>query len=229
MLRPVMGHPWLVHSGYQTRAEQAWVERGVHPNRKKTIDGGEGQEVQGYYVDPVKHWVGVSYTKRQHLFQATFHILQQYWVQRADIEGLVGKFGFSHSCRSIMRSVFEEVYLWLDQLRSQRVKRARLPDNIWRELFPAAILLPYCQFDLSANFSQRVECSDSSMTGTGRAWASMPADLVQLMAQLSDHPGVYTNLSFPHGISLDKQDMCPLRKLKLPRERFKWHLAGAPA
>ena len=196
----LVGPQWL------SRAEEAWVERGVHPNRKKTVDGGQGQEVQGYYVDPVEHWIGVSRRKRQHLFQATFFILQQHLVQRADIERLVGKFGFSHSCRPVMRSVFEEVYMWLDHLRDQRVKRTRLPDNIWMELFTAAMLLPYCQFDLSADFSQRVECTDSSMTGIGRAWASMPADLVQLMAQLSDHPGVYTNLQLPYGIGLDKHD-----------------------
>ena len=57
----------------------------------------------------------------------------------------------------------------------------------------------------------------------------MPVELVQLMAQLSDHPGVYTNLQLPFGIGLDKKDNCPLRKLKLPKNRFKWHVAGARA
>ena len=41
------------------------------------------------------------------------------------------------------------------------------------------------------------------MTGLGRAWTAMPSDLVQLMAQLSDHNGVYTNLSLPYGNCID--------------------------
>lgn len=106
---------------------------------------------------------------------------------------------------------------------------ARLPDTVWIEIMVASLLLPYAQFDLSSDFSSRVECTDASVTGIGRAWATMPCDVVQKMAQLCDHPGVYTNLTLPHGIALTEEHVCPSRKLKLPNKKFRWRKIGAPA
>lgn len=218
-----VGPLWL------TRAEEAWKERGVDPNVKKTVDIQHGAEVQGYFVHPEQHWVGVSLPKRSHLLQATFYLLSQHQVLVGDMERLVGKYGYVHSCRPPLRSIFVEVYQWLDQLRRDQVRMTRIPDNIWIELMFAAMLLPYAQFDMSSKFSSRVECSDASMSGVGRAWTNMPEALVHEMARLSDHPGLYTNLSLPHGIVLDDADQCPLKKLKLPVKRFHWREAGAPA
>ncbi|CAK9030997.1 unnamed protein product [Durusdinium trenchii] len=130
-------------------------------------------------------------------------------------------------CGPTWLSRAEQVYGWLDDLRGRKVRVTTLPDVIWCELMTAALLLPYAQFNLSAPFSQRVECSDASMSGIGRAWATMPSDLVQRMAQLCDHPGTYTNLNLPFGLALNEEDKCPLRKLKLPRNLFHWHTAGA--
>ena len=212
-----------------SRAEAAWVERGVCPNQKKTVDGKGGEEIQGYFVDPDAHWVGVSMKKRHLLFQATWYILQKHVVLVGDVDRLVGKYGFVHSCRPIMRSVFVEVYSWLDNLRTKKVRAIVLPDVIWLELMTAALLLPFAQFDMSSEYSQRVECSDASMSGIGRAWTTMPTEVVHLMSQLSDHPGLYTNLTLPCGIALTEAHKCPLRKLQLPRRKFHWHKAGAPA
>ena len=221
--------PSMKGPGWLARAEEAWVDRGVFPNHKKSVNGKGGEEVQGYFIHADEHWVGVSFPKRHRLFQATWHLLSQHAVLVADVDRLVGKFGFIHSCRPMMRSVFVEVYGWLDWHRSRKVRMAVLPDDIWTEIMVASLLLPYAHFNLSSEFSTRVECTDASMTGIGRAWATMPADLVQKMAQLSDHPGLYTNLALPHGIGLTEAHVCPLRKLKFPTHRFHWYKIGAPA
>lgn len=221
--------PDVCGPGWLARAEEAWIDRGVQPNSKKTVDAQLGEEVQGYFVDSQGHWVGVSVRKRQRLFQATWHLLSQCVVLVADVDRLVGKFGFVHSCRPMMRSIFVEVYGWLDWHRAHKVRQAGLPDNIWIELMMAALLLPYAQFDLSSNYSSRVECTDASMTGIGRAWASLPVDVVQKMAQLCDHPGVYTNLQLPHGIALTEKHECPLRKVRLPSKFVHWYKFGSPA
>ena len=215
--------------GWLSRAEEAWVDCGVQPNHKKTVNGKGGEEVQGYFVHEDDHWVGVSMQKRRKLLQATWYLLSQHVVLIADVDRLVGKFGFVHSCRPIMRSVFVEAYGWIEWHRSRRLRSANLPDAVWLELMVAALLLPYAHFDLSASYSQRVECTDASMTGIGRAWASMPFEVVQKMAQLCDHPGLYTNLHLPYGIALTEQHVCPLRKLKLPSKDVHWHKIGAPA
>ncbi|CAL1133794.1 unnamed protein product [Cladocopium goreaui] len=60
-----IGPEWL------GRAESAWVLRGVAPNTNKSVDGARGEEIQGYYVHPTGHWVGLS------LFLATYSWLEQ--------------------------------------------------------------------------------------------------------------------------------------------------------
>ena len=79
-----VGPLWL------TRAEEAWKERGVDPNVKKTVDIQHGAEVQGYFVHPEQHWVGVSLPKRSHLLQATFYLLSQHQVLVGDMERFGG-------------------------------------------------------------------------------------------------------------------------------------------
>ena len=210
-------------------AEQAWKHFGVNPNEKKAVNLAEGEEVQGLYVDAFEHWVGVKIETRGAgaLFQAAFYLLRQSRVLVGDLERLVGKLGFCHSCRPPMRSLFSSTYRWLEVARAHKIKHADWEDQVWLEVFSATMLLPYCQFNMSAPYSKRVECSDASMTGIGRAWTAMPTDLIQLMAQLSDHNGVYTNLSLPYGIGLTDEHVCPFRKLQLPHKRFHWHKIGA--
>lgn len=220
--QPTVGPDWMC------RAEQAWVVRGVEPNRKKSVDGALGEEVQGYYVHPQGHWIGVALDKRRFLFQATIMILLQRDVLFGVVERLIGKHGFVHSCRPCMRSVFEHAYTWLDSCRRLRPKcrRVVIPPEVWQELAASAFLLCFAQFDLSSAWSQRVEATDSSMTGLGRSFATMPVHVVQVLARYSSTRGVYTNLNLPWGVNLTKEHSCPLRKVRLPKERVKWSHMG---
>ena len=66
------------------------------------------------------------------------------------------------------------------------------------------------------------------MTGLGRAWGVVPKHVVQTLARYSDHGKVYTNLKLPWSVGLTAEHKCPLRRVRIPVERVKWHKAGAP-
>ena len=217
-----VGPEWL------NRAEAAWVARGVEPNAKKSIDAAAGEEIQGYFVHLQLHWVGVSMEKRRYLFQGTIQVLMQRTVSLAVVERLVGKYGFAHSARPCLRSIFHDVYQWVTSMRSIRKARVPLPPTVWMELCMAALTLPYCSFNVSAPWSTRLECTDASMTGLGRAWGVVPTHVVQAIARYSDHGKVYTNLSLPWSIGLTHADQCPLRKVWLPIEHVRWSTVGCP-
>ncbi|CAE8597891.1 unnamed protein product, partial [Polarella glacialis] len=195
---------------WMNRAEAAWERDGVESNVKKKIDGQAGQEVQGYYVHATGHWIGTSHDKRRQLMQASIEILMSPKVLVGDVDRL-------------------EVYPWLHEARDNVVRVRALPDAVWLEIFWSTMLLPYAQFDISSPWTTRVECTDSSMTGLGRAWATMPEAVVRHMARLADCPGVYTNLDLPWGISLDSVGRCPLQRLKLPSMPLRWFEVSAPA
>ena len=216
-----------VGASWMDAAERAWVARGVEPNSKKSIDNAMGEEIQGYYVDPLEHWVGVSLEKRRWLFQATVWVLRQRRVMVAVVDRLIGKHGFVHSARAIMRSIFAASYSWLDSVRGRRRDLVEIPRKVWVELAISALLLPFCSFNLSAEWSCRVECTDASMSGIGRAWGVVPRNVVQTIARYADHGRVYTNLSLPWSIGLTSEHKCPLRRVRIPVERIKWFTAGA--
>lgn len=221
-----VGPDWL------NKPENAWILRGVKPNEKKSVDGALGEEIQGYYVHPQAHWVGLSFEKRRHLYQATIHVLLQRRVHFGVMERLIGKHGFCHSARPCLRSVFEKTYAWLSEERTKRHKgRAgllELPEGVWIELMVSALLLPFAHFNLSAKWSTRVEASDSSMTGLGRAIGVMPRHVVQTIARFCDHASVYTNLRLPWSVGLTEEHKCPLGKVRLPINKGKWKEFGIP-
>ena len=112
-------------AAWMDATEASWVRHGVEPNAKKSVDSALGEEVQGYYVDPHGHWVGVSPDKRRQLLQATIQVLLQHRVMVGVIDRLVGKHGFVHSARPCMRSLFEKTYSWLATVRGCRRDRVR--------------------------------------------------------------------------------------------------------
>eukprot|EP00435_Cladocopium_sp_Y103_P028744 s806_g7.t1 len=140
----------------------------------------------------------------------------------------------NRGCRIAFRvtpmSIFERIYVFLEACRKHRpkLKRVVLPVDIWQELAVSAILLPFAQFDLSSEWSTRVEATDASMSGIGRSFATMPVHVVQTLARYSSTHGIYTNISLPWGVNLTQQHSCPLRKVRLPKERVKWKHLGCP-
>ncbi len=218
----VVGPEWL------GRAETSWVERGVQPNIKKSVGGAFGEEIQGYYVHPSKHWVGLSYEKRRYLFQASFVILMQKQCHVKIFERLIGKHGFLHSCKPCLRSIFLVSYGWLEKVRKDRVGMVSLPDEVWEELLISTLLIPFGEFDLSGAWSNRIEATDSSMSGLGRSFGFAPTHVIQTLARYTSHKGVYTNLSLPWSIGLTSEHKCPLRKVRVPIERIRWFHIGCP-
>ena len=86
--------------------------------------------------------------------------------------------------------------MWLQHIRAGQHHRVPWPTDVWQEVRMATILPSATQMDLGAPFCERVEITDASLTGLGRAWARLPEDVVVDICRLSDNRGVYTVLSF---------------------------------
>lgn len=213
---------------WMNRAEEAWTVKGVEPNHKKSVNEALGEEIQGYFVHPRDHWIGVSLEKRRHLYQATMCTLMRKKVLVGVVDRLIGKHSFIHSCRPAMRSIFEATYAWITTVRGRRRELVVLPSAVWVELCISASLLPLAHFSLSSKWSQRVECTDASMTGLGRAYGWAPTTVVQTLARYSEHRNIYTNLKLPWSVGLTKSHACPLRRVRVPIEKIKWHYISSP-
>jgi len=215
--------------GWLDRVGVFWQQSGVEMNGKKTVNAAPGAEVQGYFVHPERRWVGVSLPKRRMLLQATAQLLEARHPLVAEVDRVVGKHSFVHSARTPLRSIFERIYPWLNRLRRNRVRFAYgWPVTCWHEVAMAASLLPVAQFSLDSEWSTRVECTDASMSGLGRAWAHWPASTVRQVARLVEGRGCYTNLSLPFAVPMDERGACPLQKVDLPLRGTFWRELSTP-
>eukprot|EP00973_Karenia_brevis_P074258 10317197-Karenia_brevis.AAC.1 len=59
------GSPTEVSPFWLHKVEEGWKAAGIDVNEAKNVDAAAGGEVQGYYVHPRRHWVGVSLAKRR--------------------------------------------------------------------------------------------------------------------------------------------------------------------
>ena len=82
--------------------------------------------------------------------------------------------------------------------------------------------LSLAQFRLDAPWCTRVEVTDASLSGLGRASAEMPEAVVKEISRLSDHKGFYTNLSLPCGISLTEIPSVNVKRVEWPVDRVRW-------
>jgi hypothetical protein len=79
---------------------------------------------------------------------------------------------------------------------------------------------------MQAPWSCRVEESDASLTGIGRAWSQFPQDVVVAIARACDVKGFYTNVGLPWGISLFEAGRCPSQRVHVPSMHTTWYTAG---
>ena len=128
-----VGPQWL------NRAEESWVSHGVLPKHKTTVDAALGEEIQGFYVHPHGHWVGLSMEKRRHLTQASFHLFTQKKVPFKIFDRVIGKHGFAHSARPCLRSIFQSSWM---RPGGGKLGLVELPELVWEELLLSTLMLP---------------------------------------------------------------------------------------
>ena len=209
------------------RCAAVWERSGVQENLEKRVVAAEGAEVQGYFVHPTQHWVGVSLSKRVLMFQGVLSVIMVHRPLVREVDRIVGKLGFAQSARAPCRSILEATYEWLN-FWCGRTVRAPLSGKVFWELFVAAFGLVWCQFHLDAPWSHRVEATDSSLTGLGRSWTRMPEEVVREVARRTDCKGVYTNLAWDHSLELTEEGQCPLKRVVVPFDKYFWQHAGCP-
>ena len=211
---------------WMTKAERAWDRMGIPVHHGKSVDNGQG-EFQGTEVHPTQHWLGTTRRRRVDLLAATLTLLGQQLVYRKDVERLVGKHGYCQGYRHCLRSTCSHVYVWLESLPLKGRKPVAWCPLSWHELLLSAILLPFAEQDLDAEWCTRLECTDAAPGGHGRAWATLPEESVRHIARWADHRAPYTMLGDGFGIDVDLEGRCALARVALPPVPH-WFKVGRP-
>ena len=198
--------------------ESSWEDLGVAGKAKKRGNADDPLcELQGAFLHQNEHWLGTSLQRRCSLVCATLYVLGRVRVCVQFVERLVGKHGYCQSFNSCTRSTFQQVYRWIQDHRAQRRAFGALDAAAWSELLMSTILLVDMQTELDVPWCPRVECYDAAPGGHGRAWSCLSLDVVREMARLSDCKYPHTCLHKEHGVELDSEGKCPMKRLVLPK------------
>ena len=129
------------------------------------------------------------------LVQGGLRLLSQQFVTLFSMERWMGKASFAQMFKAGARSIFSHAYRWMQGLRARGRRRAKLDPGTRDEVFMFCMLAPFLQFSFKADWNPRVEMSDASPGGHGRAWATMPLEVVRGAAQAAETKGFYTSLA----------------------------------
>ena len=207
------------------RVDTSWTDFGVEVNDSRTVNRGEGEELQGASLHPSQHWLGTSVGRRTMLLASTPEVCGQSQPSLNVVVRPVGQHAYAQIFNPCARSVFSRVYEWITWCKKRLVKRAPLWAEVWGELLCSALLVPLMCSHLDAEWNPRLEVSDAAPGGHGRAWGDIGPDDAKLMACWADSKTPYTDLTFPFGVAVGEGSRCPLHRVSLPRLK---HWSKAP-
>jgi hypothetical protein len=121
---------------------EAWTKCGLEEHLGKRLEETSG-ELQGYFIHPSQHWVGVSVDKRAMMWISGLWIATQHRPALMAVERAFGKLGFAASARRSTRSIFQEVYRWLVKGRDDGVARVSWTPEVFLEMHMICALLPF--------------------------------------------------------------------------------------
>ena len=107
-------------------------------------------------------------------------------------------------------------------------RRAVIPHVVREEILLALLFMPCYVIDLVADYSTRLEMSDASPGGHGRAYTTVDESTMSELCRLSEGKGVYTSLSLEGSLVMDEKGKCPLQQLDLDPGLYRWHLIPKP-
>lgn len=207
----------------------AWDDIGVQTNATKDVFAEVCGEAQGAYIHGEEFWCGVRRDKRLGLMQGCVKLLSEVSCSLPSMERFVGKLGFCQFFKTVARSLLGATYEWITAAkRSKKKKKLFIWMAVTNELFLACLLLPYMEIDLRSPWCTRVEASDASPGGAGRAWAWLTEDQVSLACRTCDSKGVYTNLSLGESEVYDAALRAGMKQVDFNVKESAWTRVGKP-
>ena len=210
-----LGNEWA------TSFADEWRKLGLQENDSKRVCGAPVAEVQGAVVHGNELWLGVSREKRALLMESGLWLVAQRRPLVKSIERWVGKLAFCQQFRVCTRATLDSTYMWMDHNRRAKRRRAVLWPAVRAEMLLAMLEVPAMYADLRSTWCPRVEASDASPGGHGRAWAWFDTEKVSFIGRACEGKGVYTNLEMPYGLEAP-EGVCPMEQLIIDHDNYSW-------
>ena len=214
--------------GWATDMVEAWRSLGVHPHEGKQVDFGRNVEVQGALVSHLRPSMRLSPEKESLLLRGTLLTALCYRPARRTVERVMGKHAHAHGFRPCLRSLGQRLHAWVHAARTAEEPRLTNNEGCLIEMIMHALFLPHAAIDFCMPWSCRIEASDASPGGHGRAYTSVPEHVARAWGALAAHRGDYTTLLDLHQLNEPPVGASHMQKAVLPVDDYYWHEIPRP-
>ena len=214
--------------GWLHALDHEWSAIGVESHPKKREDEVLGTEVQGAYLHPDRHVMALQVDKEVRLISAALLVATSFAPGLDLVEKVVGRCGYAHSFRTVLRSVFEATYPWKHSARERRWRRVPMGFDVCIEFVLAALTLPLAQLDFQREWSDLVTASDAAPGGHGLAYIRLPVPEVQSWARVAAHRGDYGLLLQESHLQAPEERHRRLQGAILPLSEHRWATVARP-
>lgn len=165
---------------------RAWDDMGVQTNISKDVFAEVCGEAQGAFIRGEEFCCGVRRDKRLGLMQGCVKLLSSATYSCPAMERFVGKWEFAPFFKTGARSLLGATYEWITAAKRSKKRKLFLWDSVRDELCLACLLVPSLEINLRAPWCERLEASDASPGGAGRACIWLPEETISLACRTCD-------------------------------------------
>lgn len=161
---------------------KVWARVGLGEDTKKRVDEALNEKVQGMMIYGAEHPMALSIEKKFAFLASGIWLLTHPSPAFHALDRTQGKVGYAETVFPCLRSLFVRFYVVLEQGRSSRAHRFARDWGSWMEMTMSLMLLDDAVLDFALPWCSRVEYTGAAPGGWGRAYATVPVELVALTA-----------------------------------------------
>ena len=167
---------------------------GLPTSDKKAINKSYDFKAWGTSVSSSTGRVGAPYEKLRQIEYLACQLLLEGHASKKALQKLIGCFVHPFMHRRECMSIFNHVYLFIENLPESGIKR--LPHHIRDEIASAVLLLPFAQSNIRAPVSIRLAATDASSKKGGRACSLTSRAFAKTLYRFAETKGEYGRLDW---------------------------------
>ena len=182
-----------------------YAKHGIPTSASQAFKKSENFVAWGTEVNSASGRVGAPLKKLCQLGRVILEVLKLPRVSKKMLQQVAGLLIHPFMHRRSLMCLLQETFTWVETLDDKISKP--LPPAVREELIWCTLVLPVAEANIRWEISNRIGCSDASLSGGGRAAAWTTTPLAQTLYRFAEHKGEHVRLDWTHGGLIPESSM----------------------
>eukprot|EP00435_Cladocopium_sp_Y103_P007248 s2633_g2.t1 len=174
-----------------------YAKNDIPTSAKKAFEKSDNFVAWGTEVDSRSGRVGTPIRKLRQLGKVLLEVLDLRKVSKKMLQQVTGLLVHPFMHRRSLMCLLQETFIWIETLGESESRP--LPPAVREELLWCALCLPVAEANIRWEVSNRVGCSDASLTGGGRGATLTTEPIAQTLYRFAEHKGEHIRLDWESG------------------------------